>query len=405
MPRRSWAPNFALAMVPDLGSMAGQALLDRGGDPVRIDQRYHPDPIALICGRCSRDGWSPIEQFALAGYTLGLLRDDRLALSAAFAFDIQPAASNAQLGFDPAGQASALNGSGVHVVEAITDWRAGPVDARLSLVDGGGAFSIPTVPYRANSVIDLLRYVDLVDVDAGDSVLGCLEQEDNDVNDPGQERIRWGFTLDGRLYSAWPASLGLEAPTFLNAEFRTLAGVDGSETRQTEGDLHTWTAARMCRLLLVPQRPPIRVDKGHEVKTAGGMLRSGRSVLHKVAEVLTRRVRWYVDGPGSAAPLSVHTDRFLRRCNGDFIIYQQWGEPRRAIPTDECDAVEGTTRAPYDLVYTSERDGERGRLICNRPQADSRKRQESYGGMHRRKYEQELLGHLIWQTDARWPKP
>lgn len=402
MPRRSWAPNFAIARVPDLGSMVGQALFDRGGDPVRIGQRYFADPISLINGRCSRPGRSPIEEAGLAGYSMGLGRNDRLVLSAFFEFDVEALASNIQLGFDPAGQTAVINGVGQYVAEAPFDWRGGPVDAQLSVTNGAGTIMLPSVPYRANSVIDLLRYTDLTDVDSEDAMT-CLEQEDNDVNDPVNRRIRWFFTLDGRLSSAWPASLGLEAPTFLNGEFRTLAGVDGTETRQTEGVLHTWTAARMCRLLLVPSRPAMAVDPGHDVKVAGGMLRSGRSVLHTVRQMMTRRIRWYVDGPASQRPLNVHTDRFMREL-GTFIVYQQWGEPRRAIPTDECDAIEGTTRSPYDLVYTSERDGERGRLICSRPQTDSRKREEAYSGMHRRKYEAELLGHLIAQPAARWPR-
>lgn len=402
MPRRSWAPRFALAQMPDLGTMTGAALFDRGGDPVRVSQRYHDDPIAFANGRCSRTGRSLVEELASAGYFIGLLRDDKLAISAAFPFDIEPAATNAQLGFDPAGQSAVLTGGGVYLAVAVRDWQAGPVDARLSITDGGGTFTVPAAAYRANSVIELLRNDALADEDAGDSVTGCLEAEDNAIYDPVEQRIRWGYTLGGRIFSAWPASLGLAAPDPLSARFRTVFGLDGSEARETVGDLHVWTAARMHRWLLVPRNPAIIIEPGHDVRVAGGMTRDGRSTLHEQMRVLIRRVQWYVDGPGSPDPLHVHTDRFLRNCR-DFVIYQQWGETRRAIPDDECGHVDASDRAPYDLVYTSERNGERGRLICSRPKSDKFKHMFSYKGMNRRRGEKEILGHLIWQTDARWP--
>lgn len=402
MPRRVWAPHFALGMSVDLGALAGVALLNRGGASVSVSQRYHQDPISFATGRCSPSGRSLGEELDDAGYSLALRRDDLLAITGAEEFEIQAAATNAQLGFDPAGQASVPDGLGQHVIVAARDWKLGPCDARLTIIDGGGAFVVPGAFYRANSVIDLLRRADLDDDDVDDSVVGSLQARDNAVYDEAFKRIRYGWTLDGRLFSAWPAALDLPAPTITSAAFRTLVGVDGTEQRQTIGSLHVWEAARPARWLLCPSSPAARIVAGHIVQVAGGQTRGGVTVLNEQMRVLTRRIEWYVDGPGAVTPLHDHTDWWLRNAR-DFVLYHAWGEPRRAIPTAECDAVEGTTRAPYDLVYTSEANGERGRIRLSRPKDAGFTREFEFTGSHRRRVEQKITGHVVWETTARWP--
>lgn len=405
MPRRHWSPRFAFAAAVDLDSAAGAPLFHRGGDSVVVSQRLHGDPIELFTGRCSRAGRSLPEEAISLGYVAGVDRDDRLFLRADFAFQVDPGAGNAVYGFAAAGQVSALVG-GQHVVKATGDWRAGNIDARFTVTDGGGTATYPSVPGKANSLIDLMRSTAEDDDDVTASVTGCIEAADNAVYDDEDQRIRWGLDADGRAWSAWPASLDLPAPTITNSQLRRWLRVDGTETRQTITDntgatYHYWAAARPAVWMLVPTRPAKVIERAFEVQMTGGRTRDGLNINHELSRTLSRRISWYVDGPNARSPMAEHTEQWLLNY-GRFNLYQHWGEPRRAVPADLCDAATGSGPAPYDLVYTSERDGERGRIALSRG-PKSFKGTLEYEGLHRARGVQDLVADVVWQAGARWP--
>jgi hypothetical protein len=53
-------------------------------------------------------------------------------------------------------------------------------------------------------------------------------------------------------------------------------------------------------------------------------------------------------------------------------VYQDWGDYRRSVRTaDTSNPATAPRVAPYSTLYTSQRDGEYGRLLCRRDPGES----------------------------------
>lgn len=417
MPRNVWASQGWWANAVDMGTaLTDTDLFDRGGASIQTSQRYHDCLLSLLHGRASRTARSLPEQFSGTGVVPAIDRNDRLVLTAALAFSIDAGTGNAQFGFDPAGQASAIDSFGNHVLTAANDWPAGPVDGRFVLRIGAATWTFPTAAGRACDLTTLMRTQAqstigdaAADADANTSVTTCIEAADNAAYDAASKRIRWGIDMDCHVWSAWPAALAISDPDPTEA-FAVLIGADGAEasvtvTDSNGDDYKLWRCNRRSPLALKPRfglaRPP---ERGHVVDRAQTELRSARVVGHERFRKLTRHFTWHAYGPGSVLDQHDETDAFLREFN-EGIFYQQIGESRRAIPAAECNAASASGRTPYDLVYTSERDGERGRLHVTRAPTDPRSRTlGGWLGNHRKKRTESLEVNLVWQPQGvRWP--
>tara|TARA_Y100000593_G_C4224202_1_gene293551 strand:+ start:54 stop:470 length:417 start_codon:yes stop_codon:yes gene_type:complete len=93
-------------------------------------------------------------------------------------------------------------------------------------------------------------------------------------------------------------------------------------------------------------------------KIAGGW------VSNKIGSYRGETITFYVDGPADIKDLTRHfTDHFISYLNtgARVNVYQDWGDSRRSLAADDVD----DTQRAYDLLYTSENNGFRGRIRAN----------------------------------------
>ena len=82
---------------------------------------------------------------------------------------------------------------------------------------------------------------------------------------------------------------------------------------------------------------------------------------NRIGSYVGETIRLFVDGPADIKDLTRHfTNHFVGYINqgARINVYQDWGDSRRALAEDD---VTDSQRA-YDLLYTSEENGFRGRV-------------------------------------------
>lgn len=262
--------------------------------------------------------------------------------------------------------AAVSDGAGGYVATATHNWTRGLVDmgdadTTLSLApgSGGGPYTAPTLDGWCLSVPTLLRArssaADLDDIHASD----CLEARLNAKFSAVVQSVRVAFTADGRLTISAPTSV-FSSMAFASAAVRAAIGASGNETTTTANSYRYWTADYYFPGLLIPTRTwrglqPESLDVGSAVRSASGAL-SGTN--------LGSFRRWaadfYLDGPADLRDLHMH---YVQRCAPHWVrgrslaVWQEWGDPRRALDPHEVTA----DQPPYDTLYTSERGGYQGR--------------------------------------------
>lgn len=392
MPRGSYAPSPAIGCEVDLavaGAASSWSLFQRGdGDPVVITRALWPDAPTLANARCSRANVDLASTLQALGIGTALLSTyDRLVIAGAAPFAVLAGEGNRPYGLDPAGQLSAPGAGGLHYVIAAYDWQGGPVNARFTVRLDGSDYIVPGIEQLPDSLITMMRAVDLEDEDA-DGVDECIEARDNAIYGEVNE-IRWGIDGLGHLYGAWPADAGIDDITWdtSTAAKRKLLrllgrrGPDAAEHSTVDvaggGQLRVWRASRPIAWLLVPDRPFGRPpEEGRDAETKGNRLKSGRTVTNVLGAWRTYKLGLHFAGPGAgAADLTEHWLRHVEPyLEGQITVWQEWAEPRRALAELDTDDVD----APYTLTRTAELRGRRGRLICSRPMRDARQRTIGY---------------------------
>lgn len=398
MPNANAYPRGAVTTRVDVRQWQGARLFSFGSTHVDAPNDWGPffdDAVVLLTGRgtalaanrCSMAHALAAALPAASSVSVSLSSiTDRITLRAvglAGHFTLAAGAANAVLGFDPAGQTSALLAGG-ETITAVGDWQRGVIESvaptiTSSVADGSTSGPLVTPSqYRVHCALDLLRTLGNGDADdsAGGMSLGTLS--------PG---VRWGLTADGHVFMARNTSVTASALTWVSTTFRDFLGFTGLEAATTpsgSANLRVLTATYPCHGVLTPYWPLERVADSLEHVGQAQLLTSGRQ--YWVGQQALRRydVTFLVDGYQArldrARHFVDHVAPYLHP--GAWVnVYQDWGDPRRARRT--VDIRPGS--AAYDTVATSQRDGDFGRLRCYLDRgAESRVALEFEGALRQR---------------------
>lgn len=403
MPRNHPAPRCALLAAFDARRWSAVEVFKRGAeaDPVTLPaygdgEGVYLDAIDFACGFGSARPFNA--SVAGNGVTFALV-DDRLVVTNAGDDDVTLAASagNAWWGL-PTG-ATLIDKEG-GTLTAAADWRrgmvtsgSGEVPPRLVFtVDGviGIKVAPPTKGWMQSVIVGLRERGEVGGLD--DTAAGStLEDLDNAVNDAASLGFRWGITDDGFAFWTGTSAAAAEGVTWLSTTFRDRLGFTGLEPIIRDdgltapgfsaGVMYGQIAARPMPGVVVPSRPPQRLIEwgrsyGDAVELVDG--RAG-SVLHAAAAGV--RIDLLIDGYHDSALGGLDLHRHLRKMlSGDhdagelalagpgepLTLYQDVGDTRRALAAEVATADQPL----YDLNYTAESNGWRGRRLC-RVSADS----------------------------------
>lgn len=395
MPGNHYSPRALVLTDVDATSIEGLPFLRRGGAgaTLTLPQTQYTDVIDLLNGRGSAESI-----YDGTSYVVIVTSTDKVLIYRSTAFALEAGAGNAQWGMPTAGASSSLTfvaGAFRQAITGTTQWRRQAIDAPLVVTASAVTTSLPADPFRAQDVITALRVRGVVaDVD---DVAEDLCIEDLDLAEYGPGQIRWFLDDDGHVVCTWPDALGLDDPEWVTdtgdddnnaavADFARARGFTGSESSSLvstdSGDIRVYRGTWPDQTALITELPPGVIIEGRDQNTVGGQL-SGPDVANLlVYEYPTLRVPLALPGPGASTDLSRHfIDQWLVAARDRVTLYQQWpGEPRRALALRKV----GHGQDAYDLLYTSERDGRRGRIICARLPSDERRRELSYENTSRR---------------------
>lgn len=390
MPNPLLGPRGALACAPDVREWLGVYLYDSsifqvdGGIGPQwsgtSDAFPLPDVLDLLNGRGVGIGGSVTGPLA-AGFgvavTAGITFADRVSVSFTGlppgSVSLAAGAGNAAWGFDPAGQ------TGVGVTNTITgvgDWRRGNIIDRLTFTASSipATVTTPAVPHLVQSVPVALRQWGIGDADDVNPTQNVAALEETAV--AGGWGVTWGVDEDGRAWRAYDGS-GLFVTgllTWASPTFRDALGFTGDEVPEVDGTMRILRATYPCRWLLTPSRPWDLVARAHQWDGAATRASDNGAYVATWAQRNAYAVTGYLDGPQDRFD---RQDHFLRQVHpymppgSRVTLYQDWGDTRRALRQERTTTTGATGRdAAYSRLYTSQRDGEYGRLLCRREVGD-----------------------------------
>lgn len=391
MPSTNYEPRPALASEFDARAWSGVKVFDRGSSVTLPTYSttgttgLYADPFWLINGRMRAGAAAVTAQHLGAmvtkastaagggvSFTAGITSGDLVYIQGDGPFTVNAASAGNALGFSTTPLAASAIGGGLYRATAQSDWTRGAVTLsssagpHLEFDDGLVTFDTTTYMGKFSNVVEWVRTTAANDADEPSSLADVLERLDNDANGStvgSLTSITWGVDDDGHVFSSWPSSTGIAAPTWADADFRDRLGFSGNESAVTTDGLTTITADYPLPGLFVVPEPlqALLADAPAEDGSTLALVGAG------YASTLWRRVRrwtcaFYVPGQAAATPLHRHyVDRFLPYVTRGrpITLHPEWGDPRRRLdPMSVTASVDA-----YGLLYTSQDQGERGRII------------------------------------------
>lgn len=398
-------PRFALASRFDARRWTGHDLFKRGdGDPVAmpafdLGEGLYEDALAFLHGYGSgRAFGARVAPYAIS---FSLTSDDRIRiLNTGIAnATLQASPFNAWWGLPTIATVIPLGGG---TLTGSNEWRRGLVWSGLSAtpprltftVTGQlGSFRCPPEPsIMQNIIIGLRERGEEEDLD--DKGLITLEDLDNATNDATDLSIRWGITDEGHVYWSSTHPDCEEGITWLSDTLRRRLGFSGLETVYTDdpggieggissGYLCFSIADKPLPGFITPTRPLHVQDPYQEEEGDQKRLTNGSWASHSIGSFRGYDIEFFLDGPDDTVDL--HREYLLLRqtycrLGEPLTLFQDWGDSRRALEAYHVDVLQPA----YDLLYTSDRNGYRGRVRC-RLSATTGRAEAAWDGDFRRR--------------------
>jgi len=367
MPLNNPAPQFALLTEYDMRAYAGVEVFDRsGGSAVSLGAgAIFEDLMFFLNRRCSPadqmwQGQADTVKSFGTSWTITINEDDKVTVTSDADFEIRSIGTVDALGFGSVAVGATLVGSD-YVATAPNDWTRGSIDLedvkyRLDEVGGANTFNFPSVKIHMQDVTVGMRNKSTInDADAFSS-LASLEELDRAAN-PGYF-ITWFIDDSGRVNCSYVSGAG--DISWSSTEIRNLLGFTGDET--PTGTTHKLlTATYTASGVLIPSRPyQSHHLRGENVAQARRLI-GGGYVSNHIGTYVTSVLRFDLDALLDSSDDYRHfTDRWVPYCSpGERVnFYQGWGDSRRALPS----ASVNSSQPAYDTLYTSEDNGEYGRV-------------------------------------------
>ena len=410
MPGNLTAPSIAVLSAADVRDWQSVTVFQRdipGPSTVDIDVAsttdVFEDGLSLLNGRGSASSVALADNFELekpGGGTWDCYIDsnDKFVITSTLDdFSVTNSADNAPFGINTAGQAA--TGSGPYTVTAENEWVRGPVtDVVIQINSDSGIFNVPAssttvMPSKAQDVVTMIRSrgstSDIDDQHSAD----CLEALD--IAACSEKSIRWGINETGHVFTAWRTAASITAPDWQSTTFRDRLGFTGDESTTVSGALTILTADNPMPGVIAPGEPLADLRPEYNEETSVVRLTSGDLGANAIADWVLWSMSFWVGGPDGETDLHRHWFEHVLPyiTKGSRVaLYQQWGDPRRS----RSSRVRNATSDPaYDLLYTTERNGYRGRLRCRRDDSDANAKLVDWEKTHRNRFLAELmLTHL-----------
>jgi len=374
MPYNTPAPDFALIASFDAREWSGVDVLAYDGTDVSIPtystgSGVYEDGLYFLNGRGVGDttptdaagtfteAISSLANFGTT-WTVTLTEADRIKVTSDVSFSVSP------LGDDVLGlgtQTAAVDGSN-YSVTASTDWTRGNYRGEQYRFDNGSgttfdAFRVGALQWPAQDAICAMRSRATADLD-NLSPTDCLEEL---IRDQTGQELRIILNDIGHV-EVWYVTASFFA--FLNDSFRSRLGFSGNEYATTFGTLSRLVADYPMPCALFPSRP--FQDHHYQVDslTEARRLIGGGYTSNLIGTYTTSQLAFDLDALLDERDLYRHfTDAFIPYApNGERVnFYQTWGDSRRSLRS----ALVTSNQDAYDLIYTSEDNGDCGRLRCS----------------------------------------
>lgn len=383
MPGNNPSPIFALFAELDLRDFSGLELFYRQGaanttsfpsfDTAAGEGRYE-DWLDVLNGRGSQTPRTLQAEATAAKtfpstITVGLDAEDRVYIEGARHSFTVYGHGVSNFGFSTAGDAPD-GGGPPYRTTASGEWVRGLCEASATIgivpsTGGYARFSIPPTRQYFQAVPTKLRALGAEnDADDPANVETVLEYRDNSENDAVNRNFRWWIDDSGHVGWSCRSSVAASASsvTWVNTSFRDLLGFSGNETVASDGlGANYQVADYPAQAAIVPSRPVETLTREADHVDAAVGLVNGRIVGNDAGTYERLALSFWMDGPADATDLHRHwIDRVVpymsrgRRVS----FYGEWGDPRRGLLGFDVTAEQPA----YDLLYTSEKDGERGRF-------------------------------------------
>ncbi len=373
MPLNNPAPQFALLSAWDMRGLSGDQLFTRsGGGAVSMPtfsagEGVYEDVLFFLNGRGSSSSLKAQGQLAYGAsvggvgttWTATINEDDKVQFTSDVAFTLTKTGTDDPLGFGSATLNATLVGSD-YVVTAPNDWTRGLLELtnvlyRIDEVSSSDTFNFPLLLSDIQDVTTFIRGHS--ESDADDFGLSSLQELDNTAQ--ARTDITWTITDEGHTRCFYPTSKG--DVSWTSTTLRDLLGFTGNETPTTVGSFSRVTSTHKNSGVLLPSRPyqshHLRVENiGQSRRKIGGGY-----VSNFIGSYVIGSLAFDLDALLDESDDYRHfTERFLPLIGpGERInFYQGWGDSRRALRTAQ---VVGSQEA-YDLLYTSEDNGDQGRV-------------------------------------------
>ena len=371
MPLNNPAPQFGLLTSWDMRSLSGDELFTRsGGSAVNMPtfssgEGIYEDAVFFLNNRESNtsvQGTGQLQADATFGggasWSMTINEDDKVTITSDTKFTISKLNTLDPFGFGGSTLTASASGSN-WVVTAPNDWTRGKIELETVLYQidessGSGTFNFPS---NVPDVQDVTTFLRSSTSDLDDFSLLSLTELDNTAQTTTD--IYWLIDDDGFTHCFYPTSAG--DITWTSTTLRNLLGFTGNETTTTSGSYSRLTSTHKNNGVLIPSRPyqshHLNVENvGQSRRKIGGGYVSN-SIGSYVISVLAFDLDALLD---QSDDYKHFTNKFLPLvAPGERInFYQGWGDSRRALRTAE---VVGSQEA-YDLLFTSEDNGDYGRI-------------------------------------------
>lgn len=381
MPYNTPAPNFALLSAFNAREWSSVDVVSYNGVNITmptyaIGEGIYEDAVYFLNGRGVGDN-SPARAMgtftdALAtlatfgsDWQVQLTADDRIKVSSLAYFEVAPVDDDV-LGLGT--QTATFDGLGYSVTGS-TDWTRGNYRGeRYTFTNTGATLTFTAFreltnrPWACQDVIAGMRERGAGDADDFNST-NCLEEL---MRDQGLMEARVILNDEGHVEIWSMASAGF---SWLNTSFRNRLGFSGNETPVAMGAtspdyVEKLTADYPMPGCLFPSRPFQDHYYAVESVTEARRKIGGGYTSNLIGTYTTSVLAFDLDALLDQRDLYRHfTDAFVPYCpNGERItFYQTWGDSRRSLRT----ALVTSTQDAYDYIYTSEDNGDCGRLRCS----------------------------------------
>ena len=367
MPSNLVAPDFALLTSLDMRTYSGLDIFTRNSTARTMPtfsagQGIYEDLLFFLNNRESSSIVSAAGQFSVStfgtSWSMSINASDKVTITSDVDFEVTSTGLSDSLGFG-ASTVSANQVGSNYIATAPNDWDRGLIilddlTYRIDEVNGSNAFNIPSI---IADVQDVTTFIRSSENDLDDFSLSSLQSIDSDA--ASATDLTWNINDSGFVTCHYRTNEG--DLTWNNTSIRNLLGFNGNETPVVSGTFSRLTASQYSDAVLFPSRP---LQSYHSrVENIGQFRRKigGGYASNHIGSYSTSVINFDLD-----ARLDQKDDyqrfiyKFIPMVGGGerLNLYQSWGDSRRTLRADQ---IKGN-QAEYDLLYTSEQNGERGRL-------------------------------------------